>query len=99
MLLYSNMRRLSDLTTEEMLPPEYEEFREAFIKWESAELRWKGVSPELAKMTAEQLFTDEENSETPFAKRNNAVKCNRTIPANEHHGPENLPEVLQSFGA
>lgn len=70
------------LTTLEMTPEQYAEFRSHWILARAEDLIWEGgVTLEIALLTAKNDFALEEKKESPFEARNQAGRRNRRIRA------------------
>jgi len=66
------------LTTLEMTPYQYMEFRKHWILANAENLIWEGnVSHQVALITARNDFLLEEKTKTPFGVRNDTVRRNR----------------------
>ena len=70
------------LTTLEMTPTQYKEYRTHWILARAEGMVWDGdVTMEIALVTAKNDFALEEKEESPFEARNQAVRRNRRISA------------------
>lgn len=70
---------ISSLTTLEMTPEEYSEFRKGWIRATAEELTWDGISLEMAVLTAKNEFKVEEAKASPWSTRNEEVRRTRKI--------------------
>lgn len=72
------------LTTIEMTPEQYKEFRRHWILAQAEDMVWEGgVTTQIAVLTAKNDFALEEEKEFPFEARNQAVRRNRRISARQ----------------
>lgn len=66
------------LTTIEMTPDQFKEFRRHWILAQAERMVWDGgVTTEIALLTAKNDFALEEKKESPFEARNQAGRQNR----------------------
>lgn len=65
------------LTTSEMTPPQFQEFKEGWIRYEAIKLKRDGISDAVAKRTATEEFALHEKS--GFQEINRVTLQNRSI--------------------